>query len=87
MILRNGCNLIFPTADQSIQSAETTVGIIRASLKEFKDRHPGITKIKIRMDNAANYKSLQTIQALCSLQNEIEGLRIEGLYFCEPGKL
>ena len=74
--------------DDIAKTSNTVIGIVRASLKLFKDGHPEITKINIRCDNAGCYHSQSTIQALYSLRKEFKelGLEIQGIHFCEPGR-
>ena len=73
--------------DQSAKNANTVIGIVRHSLKYFKQGHDEITSISIRFDNARCYHSKLTLQALHSLREEFYdlGLEIKGIHFNEPG--
>ena len=73
--------------DASAKNSNTVVGIVRDSLKLFKQGHEEITSISIRFDNAGCYHSKLTLQALHSLTDEFDdlGLEITGIHFNEPG--
>ena len=40
---------------QSVQNANLVVALVHSSLARFKETHPWITEIEIRMDNAGKY--------------------------------
>ena len=41
--------------EQSVQNANLVVALVYSSLARFKETHPWVTDIEIRMDNAGKY--------------------------------
>ena len=71
----------------SLQDSDTTIAILIASLKEFKKNNMDCEEVIIKVDNAGAYHCWATVVRLWAVSDGyIEGLRIIGIHFGEPGK-
>ena len=71
----------------SLQDSDTTIAILIASLKEFKKNNMDCEEVILKVDNAGAYHCWATVVRLWAVSDGyIEGLRIVGIHFGEPGK-
>ena len=68
------------------QSSDSVFALVLASLELYKKAHPDVEEAIFKADNAGYYHCEETVVRLFSHRNAVDGIKILGLHFGEPGK-
>ena len=72
--------------EETKQDSPAVVAMGLASLEQYKKAHPEIEEAIIDFDNACCYHCMETVLEFFRNHKTIDGLKILGLHFGEPGK-